>query len=215
MRNRKQVYDAISALEVNQLKKLMELANTGVKLSASDMKTLEKLRIRYEGSRQKSKTKQETEKEKIEKERAEIPIDERIKQLRNRDLFLIEEKQARGETLTESDRKIIREIRAENAENKTVSSTREDVQLSLEKRLQLARLESFEETLRLLRSSKRDDVRMSAAQALKAWADAEEPAQEPYILIDAQPGKECIVNITEALPNPFESKDASVIADAL
>ena len=115
-----------------------------------------------------------------------------------RDLELIEAKQARGETLTASDRKAVQEIMTALTEKKSPGQARETVQISIEKALPMARRKAFDELNRLLETSTRDDVRLNAAKELKQWADAEEPAAEPYTLADAQPHNEKIVSITSA-----------------
>jgi len=111
---------------------------------------------------------------------------QRAERLRIADLDLIESKQSRGENLTESDRKSLREIIATTAAPATVKKTHELVQGSIEKALHLARLKAFHRLVELI-DSRREDVSLQASIALKAWADAEEPAAEPYTLADAQP----------------------------
>ena len=115
---------------------------------------------------------------------------ERIERLRHSDLDLIEGKQARGETLTASDREAMQEILSAITAKNTPAQARETVQISIEKALPVVRRKAFDELNRLLETSTRDDVRLNAAVKLKEWCDAEQPAEEPYVLAAANPGSE-------------------------
>ena len=107
-----------------------------------------------------------------------LPVDQRIAKIRHNELCLLEAKQATGEKLTGADHAFLREVIAAEAESRSIFGTRELVQESLEKRLQLARLQVFDVYIDLVRNGK-GIARLQAAGALKQWADEECPAV-PY-----------------------------------
>ena len=92
--------------------------------------------------------------------------------------------------LSVADVKIMAEISKAEAIGKSLAATREIVQGSLEKQIQLAREEAFYTALIVMRTSKSGAERLNAAVFVKEWSDAEAPAEEPYVLAAANPGSE-------------------------
>ncbi len=125
-------------------------------------------------------------------------LEERIEAQRQRDLDSIDTKLDNNISLTASDRKMQADMLESVASQKSVAAVREIVQGSIDKRLQLARVKSFHVLYDMLDNSKREDVRIQAALALKKWADDEEPAPEGYTFVEAHPERENVTHIFEA-----------------
>lgn len=143
----------------------------------------------------------------MKKERKKPPPKDNIKlaeAIHRKALLEIYNRQHDGGRLSGEDHKFIKRIKDEAQQEKIISSrtlsgVRQDAQSNIEKSLQATRYEAFAKLRQLMRESKREDVALRACELLVAWADREEPPQEPYELEDAEPQKEKVVSINQAV----------------
>lgn len=97
-------------------------------------------------------------------------VEKSIERIRKTELAQLQDKQARGETLTAANYAFIREVLAAEADKKNGAKVGPGD--PLEKRLAAAKIEAFDHLLDLMRTG-RGTSRLEAAKTLKLWAQEE------------------------------------------
>ncbi len=116
-------------------------------------------------------------------------LEEQVDLIYRTALLEIVKRQAAGDKLTGADYAFLEKVTNAESEKKSAFGTREVVQGSIDKQVQFARIKSFHKLNHLLDNSKRDDVCLQAALALKKWADEEEPPSEAVTFTVVKPNE--------------------------
>ena len=135
-------------------------------------------------------------KKKAKNERLPASNIEAVQLIRKKQIKEIYARQKAGARLQSYDYAFLREVIKEETELKTASERRVRTQDSIEKSLPSAKLQAFHRLCELV-GSKREDVALHSCLAIKNWAKDEEPPQEEYEIVDADPENEPTIDKLE------------------
>ena len=176
----------IYALELTQLKTLVERVKAGGELSRADLSLLKQLSGKLAASRTLADA-QAVPQQPAKKRSGRPPnpkkLAEKIKLQALRDLC---DRQAKGCALTGADYQFLEKFIQASLE-KAESSKAPAAQLPLPQRLQAFKETMFDSLCWIVRNSKSHMARVSAVQTLKQWSEEDEPPPEPIEAVAFRP----------------------------